>query len=360
MKYQFQFPKLTSLNIIVSILSDQPIPNVLFIKEMSKPGDRNIFISTTEMEAKHKSDTMAATIGLRKNQFVVLLIDANNPVIIQAVLKKHPWPGGKKFIVNITGGTKMMSQMVYLFFSRKSTASIYYWPTTNMHLQQLYPVIEERKIPSPIELDLRTYLLAFGYDYIAQTQFSHSFAQAEQLFEQSITAGSAGKVAQIKNASNEAYKERDKSYLTGGWFEEWLYGYLKRTLHLKDGEIAYNVKLKHNYSLRKSESDNEIDVAFIYRNRLYLWECKVYTTDNIKGKKITDPVFKIASLSQSLGLQAVSFVVIFSRLGKNREQKDFLEDITRLMRIRKIFFMEDLTDLNLFKTQISNIINYGS
>lgn len=69
-----------------------------------------------------------------------------------------------------------------------------------------------------------------------------------------------------------------------------------------------------------------------------------------KGKKITDPVYKIPSVTQSLGLQATSFVVIFSRLNKNnRDQTDSLEDIAWLMRIKKYF-----------QSTILKLIDYGS
>ena len=41
---------------------------------MASTHDRHIFISTTEMEGKHKSETLASALELKMNQFAVLKI----------------------------------------------------------------------------------------------------------------------------------------------------------------------------------------------------------------------------------------------------------------------------------------------
>jgi hypothetical protein len=348
------------MSTIVSILSDQPIPVVLFIKQMGGPADEHIFLSTVEMEAGNKSGTIAGALGLAPQQYQIVEIDANSPALILDVLDNYVWPEQEQYIVNITGGTKMMSQMTYIHFSEKKNTRIYYWPIGSNRIELLHPVIEELEIENPFALDLTTYLKAHGYEFSAQKKLSAPFAKAQSIFNRAIQAGSAGALPEIKMAKEETYLGADKSYLTGGWFEEWLFAFLKNKLHLSDGYIAYNLKLKNHQSVRNSEADNEVDVAFVYKNRLYLWECKVSKHGYQTGKQIAVPIYKISSVSQSLGLQATSFVVIFSKFGKSAGRDAFLTDITRLMRIKQVFGMEDLKDQEAFISTIKKLIGYGT
>jgi hypothetical protein len=160
------------------------------------------------------------------------------------------------------------------------------------------------------------------------------------------------------NAKSQAYTKHDKQYLLGIWFEEWLYDYLKRILQLQDNQIAFNLKLKNNQSVRRTESDNEMDVAFVYNNKLYVWECKVFYSSQINGKKISDPVYKISSVCQSLGLQAVSLVIIAAKFGDSAARKDFIKDLTKIMRIERVFALEDMISLDNFESQVKAMVGF--
>ena len=345
--------------IVVSILSEQLIPNVLFIKQMASIHDSHIFLSTTKMEDDCKSSILAATLGLAKEEYKVPIIDANSPALILEVLDNFDWPKGTPYIVNITGGTKMMSQMAYIYFSGNQNTTIYYWPIGSEFLEQLHPVIEEIKIPTPYQLDLNTYIAAHGYDYTCEQNLSHPFSKAASLFKNVIKYGSPENVPEIRIAKDDAYRKLDKQYFLGGWFEEWMFTFLKESLHLPDSQIAFNLKLKSRQSVRNTESDNEIDVAFVHKNKLYIWECKVYYSKQLRGNKIAEVIYKISSVSQSLGLQATSLVTILSPFGFDNRRKNFLNDITKLMRIKKVFSLEDMADEKKFISQIKTLINYG-
>lgn len=348
------------MRVIISLLSDQPIPNVLFIREMAKPGDRHYFLSTERMEKLGMSENIAAATGLAQEQYSVIEIDANDPGLILNVLDNHDWPSAAINIVNITGGTKMMSQMAYIHFSERQNTEIYYWPIGAAAIQMLHPYIKQVPVKYPNSLDLKTYLKAHGFDSSAQTRLTYPFTKADKLFRATINSGSAGNVPEIRDAKHEHYVGADKNYLIGGWFEEWLYAFLKRELQLGENAIAFNLKIKSRHSLRNSDSDNEVDVAFVYNNRLYLWECKVFNSTYIAGKKIAEVVYKISSLTHLLGLHAASLVVIFTPFGYDANRKTFLNDITRLMRVKKVCSMEDLVDTNVFINEIKKLIVYGS
>ncbi len=342
--------------IIVSILSEQLIPNVLFIKQMALPHDNHIFLSTREMEANNKSAILASTLGLSEEKCKLLIIDANNPSLILKKLVKFVWQNDMPYIVNITGGNKLMSQMTYLHFAGKQDCNIYYWPIGSDCLEQLYPVIESVKIAEPYQLDLSTYIGAHGYSYTCQQQLAYPYSKAKGTFQNVIKFGSAEAVPEIIKARESHYNLPDKQYYTGAWFEEWMYAFLKQSLKLASSQIALNLKLKNSQSVSKTENDNEIDVAFVFNNKLYIWECKVYT-GQVKSGKIANAIYKISSVSQSLGLQATSLVAILSPLGFDVKRKDFLNDITKIMRVKKVFALEDMSDSKLFVSKIKEIIN---
>ncbi|MBS1736764.1 MAG: DUF1887 family protein [Bacteroidetes bacterium] len=348
------------MNTIISLLSDQLIPNVLFIKQMSKRGDRHIFITTREMARKQKSSVLADTLGLQHSDFKTLEIDSNKPLLILEALNNFSWPNGENYIVNITGGTKMMSQATFLFFSQKflhkDKTEVFYWPIGEKVLEQLHPHIREIKIDAPHQLDLKTYIHAHGFDYMSQKELSFPFSQSDSLFNKVVQNKSADKVTEISQAKAEDYSHPDKGYYLGAWFEEWLYYFLKTELNLRDSQIAFNLKLKNRQSIRETESDNEIDVAFVFDNKLFIWECKVLYSKSATGKKIAEAIYKISSVSQSLGLQATSLVAILAPFGNNSKRQDFLKDITKIMRVKSVFSLEDMGDKNKFLKLVRALI----
>lgn len=319
--------------------------------------DEHIFLSTTKMEENSKSAILASTLGLATEKFQVLIIDPNSPALILNTLKSFAWKNDVAYIVNITGGNKLMSQMTYLHFAGKPKCNIYYWPIDTNSLEQLYPEIEQIVLADPYQLDLSTYIGAHGYSYTCQLQISNPYSKADALFQNVIKCGTAEKVPEISMAKEDGYNKPDKPYFLGGWFEEWLYAFIKKSLKLPDSQIAFNLKLKSSQSVRNTESDNEIDVAFVYKNKLYIWECKVFYSNRVRGPKIAEAVYKISSVSQSLGLQSTSLVAILSPFGFDQRRTDFLEDITKIMRVEKVFSLEEMGDNKLFISKIKNIIN---
>lgn len=346
------------MSTIISILSDQLIPNVLFIKQMAGNGDKHVFLSTEEMEKKHKSRILANTLGLRKDNYDLVVIDQNNPQKISAVLeKKFPGNSCGEFVVNITGGTKMMSQMTYLHFRQFEHSQIFYWPIDEHYLEQLHPVFQRYQFKKNIRLDLKAYFAVYGYSFIEADKLSYSFERANKLMNKVIHKGDSALVSEIAAASAEDYRKEDKQYLTGGWFEEWLYYRLKNELHLSDDEIGLNLKLKNEASVRTFESDNEIDVAFIYKNTLYIVECKVYSAKQISGKRITDVIYKISSIRQSLGLKATAMVFILSPFGKSKGRLSTIQDMMRMANVKSIFSLEEISNKYVFN-EIKKIIGY--
>ena len=310
------------------------------------------------MAGRHKSSILADALGLAENQYKKVEIDANSPGKILKKLKEFFKDSTAEYLVNITGGTKMMSQMVHEFFKNFQKAEIYYWPIEYNYVEQLYPAFKEVFFYQQTELDLGTYLAAYGYSYTANRELTYKYSRANELYTQVCQKKDSGSVANIQKATQADYTKEDKKYLIGGWFEEWLYATFKKELDLADNAIAYNLKLKSEYSLRNTESDNEIDIAFVYKNTLYIVECKVFTALSLHSKKITDAIYKISSIRQSMGLKATALVCILSPFGDNPERKKNIDYLCQMAQVKEIFSLETMVEKEKFINQIKKITNY--
>ena len=104
---------------IVSIISEQIIPNYLFIKEKFQPGDKLIFISSKKFETRHERIVNTLAWNLLEVKNIVLPNEGDeenwtsmNNVICTELSDKE------EYIVNLTGGTKYMALAIERLFSR--------------------------------------------------------------------------------------------------------------------------------------------------------------------------------------------------------------------------------------------------
>ena len=111
--------------ILVNLVSEQTIPNVQFIKWYFNQNHlpmKILLLSTREMEQKEKSKCIKSALSLPETfvEWETILTDENDISKTQNILKdclanqKY-----KNVIVNITGGTKLMSLAVFDFFNGK-------------------------------------------------------------------------------------------------------------------------------------------------------------------------------------------------------------------------------------------------
>lgn len=343
---------------IISILSRELIPSILFIKQMAKPEDFHVFLSTLEMENKEKSKTLSETVGLAKDRYKTILIDQNSPTKILKQLESTFPIDEHAYIVNITGGTKMMSQMCFLHFFNFNNAKIYYWPIGKNYLEQLHPEFERAEIKKPISLNLNSYFKAHGYYFTNENRLSQNIRRTEQLMQEVVKHNDSSKVSKIVTAQQMEYRKNDKSYLTGGWFEEWIYNTTREALDLKSNQIGLNLKIKNRSSKNDSPNDYEIDVAFVYNNTLYIIECKVFTTKQATTKKIEDTIHKIASIRYSLGIKAVAIAAILSPIGTNKKRILTIEDTLNITGVKKVLFLENFKAKSQFINELKKIVNY--
>jgi len=124
---------------MVSLVSDQTIPNVLGILHF-RP-DCLLFVSTPEMEKKEMVQATLRVLERRRPGIYRLGENAHVVVcredsILDCHQKLEKWiadQGEGEFVVNLTGGTKLMSIAAYDFFKDYDSRMIYFPITGNFY-----------------------------------------------------------------------------------------------------------------------------------------------------------------------------------------------------------------------------------
>ena len=295
--------------VLVSILSDHLVPNYLFIKEMRGQYNELLFIGTPYTESKAIATHLENALENRKSNIKKVILESDQYQEGVQSLENISLPTDVHYIVNLTGGTKIMSLIVYDFF-RKLNSSFYYIPIG----KNTYCNIEEENMHAlQYRISLREYFTLYGLHYEcdntllkdAETTFQFFEKQKKRKFYLSD---------EIKN-SQKAEAATDKKYYAGEWFEEYTYLRIKKELDLREQDIAMSLKI---YREDAQNNDNEIDVAFMYENALYIIECKVSMLGY--GKKpqqtIEEFLYKLAAISKDFGLIVRPYIFTLHKMEK--------------------------------------------
>lgn len=342
--------------ILVSLVSDQTIPNILAIHHF-RP-DELLFVTTEIMEKKHKTASIMETLrqlGLDYAENCVQKMEVKEDSILDCHRKIEEWMTGREdgeFIVNFTCGTKIMSIAVYEFFKDYGSRMIYIPIPKNEYITPFPKKSSSRPEPLPLRLSVPQYLSAYGLKVTNMNKL------AEYKREASVRSGIADfiisnyeRLKPLLGFLGERLRKHrpDKSYefhigfdeateeeqgffslmnidydgnniskklthseigfLTGGWLEEYCLNEILKIEGIDD--VVIGLKL-----MNKQGSDNEFDVMFTKDNSLHVVECK--SLDQNDDKK-TDALYKIGALQKEFGLRVESLLVTTSPhvLGKD-------------------------------------------
>ena len=332
---------------IVSIISAQTIPNVLFIKEMYKEGDKLMFIASRIMESKINWIVNAINIPnvAQTTNIVFENNDDEERWDIMCDKIKSYLSDNEKYFVNLTGGTKYMDFAVSEIFE-KYDSTIYYIPYPKNYI--LSPRSHDN-ILIKTRLSVADYLTAYNIPFkckkITQSEeYTLSFynlyvngnlSNEEKIILDKLRAYRNGKgknkagiekpftVAELETREDTEKKPRidgllaflnrtnfpirnnelskyDIQFLTGGWFEEYVFHLIKAKISPDDIQIGVEIQ--------KSESTNinDLDVVFTKGNKLYVIECKTGVGSEGLFNQI---VYKASALKEKLlGLSAKSYI----------------------------------------------------
>lgn len=305
------------------------------------------FVETKRTRDLQCVSNIIKACGLKENAVKTTFVEPE-------ALTFHPpddWllPPDTTFYLNLTAATKPMMLSVYRYYGSLPNARCYYIPIGGaeaLPVQGQWPAIG---LP---QLNFKDYLLALGFTFTYNIPNESLQQKAGSLFTEVIRLGNAGKVYAIQNAKAEHYKKPDKKWLCGEWWEDYLYATIKKDLNLSSYQIAQGVQLEHCLSKSITDSDNELDVVFVYQNRLFAVEGKVYT-GKAGGDKITTPIYKLGTIIKTLGLQANGIICLCANITASQGQLSRIDYLKRISGV-KIFltlkeFKEKYNFINIIK-----------
>lgn len=294
-------------NVLISLVSDQTIPNVLIIKELAEKYDSFVFVSSDTMEKRGKTQTLVNTCKISSKNILILKVDQDNYKNTIEILQKGNFPQTAEhhYLLNITCGTKLMSIALLDYFKDYPNKEVVYLPHGSNDFVEIYKNVKtsintrltideylssyDIKIKNENKLEQiigsiytrkdKTYIL---WDFALNNlniinQTTDSLRKIYYDNKRKITAqeikNAAGLVLEvidvdILNETEKAVKEW-YNYLTGGWFEELVFLKVKNLLNLND--VTH---LCQSLIINKGGTENELDVVVSYENRLFYIECK--------------------------------------------------------------------------------------
>lgn len=327
---------------IVNIISDEnPIPAYLFVKEMYEPGDKLMFISAknTEDDLEFMSELMRVPNDCIKE--ILLRNDMDEfkyEQICRAVIKRLQ--KGETYYVNLAGGTRYMALAVQQVFEKFGAEFFYVQTEKNIiikskfddsindnddqHIQIKYRMnlseyIKLHEMQSDLhnsghtpirsELDVQNLFDLFSQrllsnrDYrileILRTDYrSLNYAKLSEIERpRKLRAEAIPDIRKFLDFLSFTPESRDElnkdelDYLTGGWWEEFVYYRIKETIAPDDIAIGPVIRTKG------VKRQNELDVVFIKDNQLYVVECK---TGVHTEKLFNEIVYKACALREAL------------------------------------------------------------
>lgn len=289
---------------LISLLSEHLLPNYLLAKEFEGKYDQHIFITTRRMDENSMTSRFCNALGIDKQNVKVIMVSEDDFPDTQQKLGNEIFNPSDKYLINLTGGTKIMSIAVFQHFF-KFDSQFFYVPIATNKIEN---VRSGESSLLKYRVNVPEYLSLYGLR---------------------IEVSNTG----IKD--NESKGER---------FEKFVLNRIKtgKKLSLVNMQIAQGVKIYRDHD--EKLNDNEIDVMWIDENKLFVGECKVSLwkpkeIDNNK-RPINNPpeyldeiMYKLSAISKDFGLQVNPYIFIKNGLEPKIFNKDRLKSIEKRMKI---------------------------
>ena len=326
---------------IVNIIDkNNPLPAYLFTKEYYEDGDELLFISTEE-----EADCIARLAGILEveetlvNSIIVKRYQHN--MLYEHICRaiKSNLNEGTQYYLNLAGGNRYMTLSVQHVFEEFNTLFFYTQTRENQIVKTIFDHSiyddDDEVFPIKHRMTLKEYFGLYGlqsdvdeprkqvkettfsqhlFTMFSQNMFSQGDYQVMSTLREKYRNWNYLRISEAERPVKEhmiaipalskflnyiGFKpERDDSlqsyemeYLTGGWFEEYVYALIKQVL--KPDDIAMGVHISNGVI----KHNNELDVCFIKANKLFVIECKTGVTSESLFNEI---VYKVCALKEVL------------------------------------------------------------
>lgn len=326
---------------LVSLVSEQTIPNLELIKEFQDQTNKYLFFHSAK--TKRHVDWLIQAAALDEQLCSRQEIDPFDIKEIQKVLNYFPF-GDESFILNITGGTKPWI-IAFLEKFKDLGAEIYYVTGKPREYMKVFPRKGESNLRLYGNLTLSEYLIANGFS-VKAGELHKNQAQANRFFQKFTSEPienffwfidffrprrNSKEIIEFAKLDlpfqkllNELSYEIENNklnkyhfrYLSGDWLEEWTYYKVREEFGLDESEISTG-----SY-ITKEQTPNEMDVMFLLNHQLYVIECKTAVKESKEQPdgswKLTtilgETIYKSDALRSKLGLFANSSILTLSEL----------------------------------------------
>lgn len=387
-------------SIHVCMISGNVLPNL--IPALS---DKNITgVITFSGDGKERTQVQLLK-GLLEKKGIELLksVRANSsfelPVLRKTAEELRDWllkqAPDKRWIINLTAGTKLMMLALYDVFKNQPQAELVYQDTQSGMLRNIEE--PERDSPNLSALDHLSYLAAQRFDvtkegigsaddeahlaerrwiidklimpniyriWMLTTLFNHTATQVDRSgkLKQSLNAKYkfSSQIEPVLTKMEEAnlftldrqnrtitYADKEAAkFLGGGWLEEYVY-WCARDAGIE--HVGINVFGEWNMKDTERPTTNEFDVVLCHHNQLMVIECKALAfNDEAKGQDIVN---KIEALGRKAGgLFGKSMLVASDKL---EEDNKYTSHIVQRLKDYKIDMLHRKNLKNLTSTLVS-------
>lgn len=355
---------------LVNIVTEgNPIPAYLFIKEKYEEGDKLMYISAKDTE--DDLDALSEMFCIPKKHIQEIVLRHNTDEftyekICRTIVGYLNYD--TQYCVNLAGGTRYMALAVQQVFERFNTEFFYVQVEENMIVKSVFDNRinnnDDYFYPISYRMNISEYLEAheINHDLAPYTHKPIRFKEeAEYIFNLFVQDGLSDqnyetlellrthyrnmRYVKIKAVQEKGYykfppvpgltdllntldfvservgvlSKREVGYLTGGWFEEYVYYLIKK--RVKPQDIALGVRIWRS----NINHNNELDVVFTKGNKLFVIECKT----GVQTKLFNEVVYKLCAISEALlGVSCCSY--IFSL---KPDETDILKKVAKNMDI---------------------------
>lgn len=325
------------MKIHICLVSAQAAPNLLpALDPTLKPNQVVLLVSSKMQTVADALSSVLKELGI-KIHLVPIANEHDYSSIEQTLLDVAAAHEGNEILLNLTGGTKLMALVAQSVASEAGWRSFYVDVDTDT-----VTWLDRENPPQQLgeQLRLRHYLRAYGFELpeapsrpqigraqreLTQTLISQIGSLETPITQLNWLAQQAEDRRHLSSAMNQQQQdsrsleallrhfadagvlhvERDsivfadeaaRDFAKGGWLEHHVYDRVAIAtgpLNIRDKAI--------NLTVASRGVVNELDIALMARNRLFVIECKTARMDRPEAPKANDTLFKLAEVCRRVG-----------------------------------------------------------
>lgn len=351
---------MSRFEIHVCMVSGQAAPNLLPLLDDEMRPQAVALLVTPPM--RERAEYLKQVIMPRGIRVVIYALEKPDDFdgIQEVLLNILAENEGKRMALNATGGTKWMAMAAQEVF-RSNNQPIFY---VDVDTDQVLFLGEGKTPPHPLSqcIDIANYLAVYGYRIIHEEKpdllpawrelcqelvlntvawemalgyLNYVASEAEEKNTLRVSLEKLGnqpvyldtlirechKAGLIRGKGLDVIEFVDanaRRFCNGGWLE----AYASRLLGELRGEKVLQESPHLNITVQGGNSKNEVDVAFMARNRLHIIECKTKRMQGEQsGQAGAETVYKLDSLSELGGLGTKAMLVSYRKLRKADAQR---------------------------------------